>query len=70
MTLEQFLQESEAEQLRILWNARFVSERWEDEVLYTRYQVFDFYIEVSVKKHTVVAFNYFKTEQNPMPVAV
>ncbi|MBO9596009.1 MAG: hypothetical protein J7599_24110 [Niabella sp.] len=68
MTLNQFLQASEAEQLRILWNARFVSERWEaEEVLCTRYQVFDFYVEVCVKNHTVMAFNYFNIEQNAEP---
>lgn len=69
MTLDQFLQSSEAEQLRILWDARFVSERWEEEVLCTRYQVFDFYVEVYVKNYTVMAFNYFNMEQNAEPVA-
>ncbi|MCD2421552.1 hypothetical protein LQ567_02185 [Niabella pedocola] len=71
MTLDQFLQASEAEQLRILWNARFVSERWEEEeVLCTRYQVFDFYVEVCVKHHTVMAFNYFNVAQNGEALAV
>ncbi|WP_300601224.1 hypothetical protein [Niabella sp.] len=64
MTLKQFLQVSEAEQLRVLWNARFISERWEEEVLCTRYQVFDFYIEVYVKDNAVTAFNYFDADQN------
>ncbi len=64
MTLDQFLRASEEEQLQVLWEARFVSERSVQEFVYTRYQVFDFYIEVCVKDHAVVAFDYFSGERS------
>jgi len=65
MTLDQFLQLNEAAQLNALWEARFVSERMDKGLLYTRYRVFDFYIEVCVKDKGCIVFSYFNVEQSP-----
>lgn len=70
MTLDQFLQLNEAAQLNALWEARFVSERLNEGVLYTRYRIFDFYIEVCVQDNGGIVFNYFNVEQNTQPADV
>ncbi|MBZ4192251.1 hypothetical protein [Niabella beijingensis] len=70
MTLNQFLEADNADQMKAIWQAVFVSEKTDKEFTYSLYRVFDFFVEVkvSVKNKDVCKFECFNKAQVRFPV--